>query len=147
MPTVIHTGSSAKIQIHLQEQKMRMPSATQNPIQNPMQPPQGQKLLGRDTIRIVSSESKTVGRIGRGKEVSVNIELAHLVFEDSATHKKLMRPPRVFVIISCGRGQIILNVDEAKAMVGMLSGVLPDAIYHDRMLLENKDDRDSNLKN
>jgi hypothetical protein len=105
-----------------------------------------QRFVGRDPIRTVSSESKTVGRIGRGKEVSVQVELAHLVFEETDTGRKILRPPRVFIIISCGKGQIILNVEEAKALGGMLAGVMPDAVFQDRMLVENKDDRDSNLK-
>lgn len=113
----------------------RTPNASyQNPASN-------QKFMGREPIRTISSEAKTVGKIGRGKEVAVDVELAHLIFEDLDTHKRVLRPPRVFVIISCGRGQIILNVEEAKALLGMLSGVLPDAIYQDRMLIENRNDR------
>lgn len=109
-------------------------AVAQNPASN-------QKFMGREPIRMISSEAKTVGKIGRGKEVSVDVELAHLIFEDLTTHKQVFRPPRVFVIISCGRGQIILNVEEAKALAGMLFGVLPDAIYQDRMLVENRNDK------
>jgi hypothetical protein len=134
--TVIQPGSLAKLQIQEQKKMSRNPSTSY----------QNQRFVGRDPIRTVSSESKTIGKIGRGKEVSVYVELAHLVFEETDTGKKILRPPRVFIIISCGKGQIILNVEEAKAMGGMLSAVLPDAIYQDRMLMENKDGKDSNLK-
>jgi hypothetical protein len=133
---VIQPGSLAKLQIQEQKKMSRNPSTSY----------QNQRFVGRDPIRTVSSESKTIGKIGRGKEVSVYVELAHLVFEETDTGKKILRPPRVFIIISCGKGQIILNVEEAKAMGGMLSAVLPDAIYQDRMLMENKDGKDSNLK-
>jgi len=133
-PTVIHNESSVKMPI--QEQKMNKPSGAYSQNTN-----SNQKFLGREPIRTISSEAKTVGKIGRGKEVSVHVELAHLIFEDLDTHKQTLRPPRVFVIISCGRGQIILNVEESKALSGMLSGVLPDAIYQDRMLIENRNDK------